>query len=50
MSDHTPKQLRSQQTTLGDQPVRIVTFIRTLFEPGLADTQYNIDFLAKTCK
>ena len=27
MSDHTPKkQLRSQQTTLGDQPVRIVTF------------------------
>ena len=21
-----------------------------LFEPGLADTQYNIDFLAKTCK
>ena len=46
MSDHTPKTRKSQQTTLGDQPVQNSDFyIWTLFEPGLADTQYNIDFL-----
>ena len=25
-------------------------YIRTLFQPGLADTQYNIDFLQNLCK
>ena len=48
MSDHTPRARKSQQRALGDQPVRIVTFyIRTLFQPGLADTQYNVLTFAK---
>ena len=34
----------SQQRTLGDQPVHIV-HIRTLFQPGLVDTQYNVGLL-----
>ena len=38
---HSQEQ-ESQQRTLGDQPVHIVTYIRTLFQPGLADTQYNV--------
>ena len=41
MSDHTLQEQESQQRTLGDQPVHIV-HIRTLFQPGLADTQYNV--------
>ena len=46
MSDHTPRARKSQQRTLGDQPVHIVTFyIQTLFQPGLADTQYNVGLL-----
>ena len=44
MSDHTPRTRKSQPRTLGDQPVHIV-YIRTLFQPGLADTQYNVGLL-----
>ena len=39
----------SQQRTLGDQPVHIV-YIWTLFQPGLADTQYNVLTFCETCK
>ena len=46
------KSKRSQHTTLGDQPVAYSDFyIRTLFQPGLVDTQYNVlNFFMKTCK
>ena len=40
-NDHTLQEQGSQQRTLGDQPVHIV-HIRTLFQPGLVDTQYNV--------
>ena len=40
------KEQESQQRTLGDQPVHI----RTLFQPGLVDTQYNVLTFCKTCK
>ena len=39
------KSKKSQQRTLGDQPAHIVTFIQTLFQPGLANTQYNVGLL-----
>ena len=44
MSDHTlQEQLESLHTTLECQPVLNSDFyIRTLFEPGLVDTQYNV--------
>ena len=45
------KSKKSQQRTLGDQPVHIVIFyIRTLSQPGLADTQYNVLTFCETCK
>ena len=51
MSDHTPRTAKKSTDNFG-RPASTNSdfFIRTLFEPGLADTQYNIDFLAKTCK
>ena len=44
------KSKKSQQRTLGGQPVHIVTFIGTLFQPGLVDTQYNVLTFCETCK
>ena len=48
MSDHTPRTAKKSTDNFG-RPASTNSdfYIRTLFEPGLADTQYNIDFLAK---
>ena len=48
MSDHTPRTAKKSTDNFG-RPASTNSdfFIRTLFEPGLADTQYNIDFLRK---
>ena len=51
MSDHTPRTAKKSTDNFG-RPASTNSdfYIRTLFEPGLADTQYNIDFFVKTCK
>ena len=48
MSDHTPRTAKKSTDNFG-RPASTNSdfYIRTLFEPGLADTQYNIDFLRK---
>ena len=48
MSDHTPRTAKKSTDNFG-RPASTNSdfYIRTLFEPGLADTQYNIDFLQK---
>ena len=46
MSDHTPGTARKSTYNLGiPASANSDFYIWTLFEPGLADTQYNIDFL-----
>ena len=48
MSDHTPRTAKKSTDNFGRPASTNSNFyIRTLFEPGLADTQYNIDFLRK---
>ena len=46
MSDHTPKNKEKSTENFG-RPASTYSdfYIRTLFRPGLVDTQYNIDFL-----
>ena len=48
MSDHTPRTAKKSTDNFG-RPASTNSdfYIWTLFEPGLADTQYNIDFLQK---
>ena len=48
MSNHTPKNKEKSTENFG-RPARTYSdlHIRTLFQPGLADTQYNIDFFVK---
>ena len=48
MSDHTPRTAKKSTDNFG-RPASTNSdfYIRTLFEPGLVDTQYNIDFLRK---
>ena len=48
MSDHTPRTAKKSTDDFG-RPASTNSdfYIRTLFEPALADTQYNIDFLRK---
>ena len=48
MSDHTPRTAKKSTDNFG-RPASTNSdfYIRTLFEPGLVDTQYNIDFLQK---
>ena len=48
MSDHTPRTAKKSTDNFW-RPASTNSdfYIRTLFEPGLADTQYNIDFLRK---
>ena len=48
MSDHTPRTAKKSTDNFG-RPASTNSdfYIWTLFEPGLADTQYNIDFLRK---
>ena len=48
MSDHTPRTAKKSTDNFG-RPASTNSdfYIQTLFEPGLADTQYNIDFLRK---
>ena len=49
MSDHTPRTAKKSTDNFG-RPASTNSdfYIRTLFEPGLADTQHNIDFLQNT--
>ena len=48
MSDHTPRTAKKSTDNFGKPASTNSDFyIRTLFEPGLVDTQYNIDFLQK---
>ena len=51
MSDHIPRTAKKSTDNFG-RPASMNSdfYIQTLFEPGSADTQHNIDFLAKTCK
>ena len=48
MSDHTPRTAKKSTDNIG-RPASTNSdfYIRTLFEPGLVDTQYNIDSLRK---
>ena len=49
MSDHTPRTAKKSTDNFGrPASTNSDSYIRTLFEPGLADTQYNIDFLQKS--
>ena len=48
MSDHTPRTAKKSTDNFGRAASTNSDFyIQTLFEPGLADTQYNIDSLRK---
>ena len=49
MSDHTPRTAKKSTDNFGrPASTNSDSYIWTLFEPGLADTQYNIDFLRKS--
>ena len=51
MSDHTPRTAKKLTDNFGrPASTNSDSSYGLYFEPGLADTQYNIDFLAKTCK
>ena len=51
MSDHTPRTARKSTYNFGiPASANSDFYIRTLFQPGLVDTQYNVSTLCKTCK
>ena len=49
MSDHTPRTRKSTENFGRPASAYSDFYIWTLFQPGLADTQYNVG-LCETCK
>ena len=50
MSDHTPRARKSTENFGRPASTYSDFYIRTLFQPGLADTQYNVLTFCETCK
>ena len=50
MSDHTPRAKKSTENFGRPASTYSDFYIWTLFQPGLADTQYNVLTFCETCK
>ena len=50
MSDHTPRARKSTENFGRPASAYGDFYIRTLFQPGLVDTQYNVLTFCETCK
>ena len=50
MSDHTPRARKSTENFGRPASTYSDFYIRTLFQPGLVDTQYNVLTFCKICK